>query len=93
MGDVVSFEGRPSRTGVKGCQTCKFRNDDDYFAKNVEYWKCGISGFFCKVESMPGPYNCGPEKRLWQQRPPDPPSFLKRLGDAIIARIRGSANG
>lgn len=82
MGDVVLFERSPHVT-IKACQSCKFLIRD---GGGPSFWKCGISGRYCATENMSSD-GCGPEKLLWQQRPPDPPSFWKRLGDAIIARI------
>ena len=32
-------------------------------------------------------HRCGPDGKLWTKKQPKPPSFLKRLGDAIIDRI------
>ena len=90
MSNVIRFQ-KPPDPIIKACLTCKFRVDDPDLPKDVRFWKCGISGFYCRTESLPGPVNCGPEKRLWEQRPPDPPSFLKRLGDAIIERVRGKS--
>ena len=87
MGNVVSIEGRNKVT--RSCLTCKFRLDDP-LTKSAQFWLCGISGRYCTTEEFDVIDGCGTEKSLWVERPPDPPTFLQRLGDAIIERIKGS---
>lgn len=81
--NVIPFsERRNTRPAIKSCMDCKFR-----IGRNPNNWKCGLSGFYCTVESGFG--DCGTAKILWSPRPPREPGFWSRLGDAIIERVKG----
>lgn len=86
MSKIVPFE-RPPRPSIKSCKDCRFLNNP---RDEANYWKCGVSGRYCTTEFM-SDFGCGETKAFWEPRPPSPPSFWSRLGDAIIERIKGNA--
>lgn len=67
--------------GVPTCKTCahlqvrKYRSD------------CAITGFSPDDTRLYREF-CGPQARYWT---PKPPTFWQRLGEAIVARVRGKS--
>jgi hypothetical protein len=85
---VIKLATTSDRPKNKACATCRYLIMD---RAGPIFWKCGVRGSYTSIEAGPTG-DCGPEKFLWEPLPPvppAPPSFWTRLGDALIARIRG----
>lgn len=91
MSEIVRLANANSnpRPQTKACQTCRYLTNR---RENPRYWKCGIAGDYCSIESSDYSDSCGPTKRFWEEKPTPMPSFWKRLGDAIIARVKGKSH-
>ncbi len=73
-----------SQSTAKTCKSCA------HLAVEYGLNECRATGYMCST-SRKETNLCGHYGRLWTPNPPKPPTFWSRLGDAIIARIRGEA--